>query len=194
MIPKPKKTPHFLIDHSSTKISIINLSQHQNVPQVTREFRQEDMYADIVDIASIPTLPAKKTISICGYVRKVSTIMQGKKKELQKKFNNSIHTQYSSIYKEINLDVSTFFSNQQIFNSTYKNDLEKATLEVSTNYDAFVTINIWRRTVLQLKKLCKCIKIFLFQCIYVKMHHKISVTLCLLFLSKHSANWLQSSM
>ena len=70
------------------------------------------------------------------------------------------------------LKILYHFPYQKIFNSTYKNDQEKATLEISTNYNAFVTVNIWRQTVLQLKKLCKCIDIY----IYIYIHIHVSIT------------------
>ena len=41
------------------------------------------------------------------------------------------------------LKILYHFPYQKIFNSTYKNDQEKVTLEISTNYNAFVTVNIW---------------------------------------------------
>ena len=53
------------------KITIIIMFQYYNVPQVTREYLQEDMFVEIVDITSITSLPANRTISICGYVQKV---------------------------------------------------------------------------------------------------------------------------
>ena len=41
------------------------------------------------------------------------------------------------------LKILYHFPYQKIFNLTYKNDQEKVTLEISTNYNAFVTVNIW---------------------------------------------------
>ena len=38
---------------------------------MTKEYKQENMYADIVDIQSIPTMARNKMISVCGYIRKV---------------------------------------------------------------------------------------------------------------------------
>ena len=43
----------------------------QEVPEVTKPFKQEDMFADITDIDSLSGLPPAKKVSICGYVRKV---------------------------------------------------------------------------------------------------------------------------
>ena len=68
------------------------------------------------------------------------------------------------------LKILYYFPYQKIFNSTYKNDQGKATLEISTNYNAFVTVNIWRQTVLQLKKLCKCIDIYIYIYIFIYMY------------------------
>ena len=37
-------------------IIIINLFLYYDIPNVTKEYKQEDMYADIIDIQSISTM------------------------------------------------------------------------------------------------------------------------------------------
>ena len=69
------------------------------------------------------------------------------------------------------LKILYHFPYQKIFNLTYKNDQEKATLEISTNYNVFVTVNIWQQTVLQLKKLCKCIDIYIYIYSYTSIYY-----------------------
>ena len=36
--------------------------------RVTKEYKQEDMYADIIDIQSISTMAWNKMVSVCGYI------------------------------------------------------------------------------------------------------------------------------
>ena len=45
----------------------------QNVPAVTKEFKKEDMFADMIEIEALSDLAPGKKVSICGYVRKVCT-------------------------------------------------------------------------------------------------------------------------
>ena len=36
--------------------------------RVTKEYKHEDMYADIIDIQSISTMARNKMVSVCGYI------------------------------------------------------------------------------------------------------------------------------
>ena len=45
----------------------------------------------------------------------------------------------------------------QIFKSTLKNNQAKVTLEISSNYNSYVSVQIWRETTAQTEKLCKLI-------------------------------------
>ena len=45
----------------------------------------------------------------------------------------------------------------QIFKSTLKNNQAKVTLEISSNYNSYVLVQIWREITAQTEKLCKLI-------------------------------------
>ena len=49
-------------------IIIINFFLYQDIPNVTKEYKQEDMYADIIYIQSISTMAWNKMVSVCGYI------------------------------------------------------------------------------------------------------------------------------
>ena len=44
---------------------------YQDVPEVTAQYKQEDMYAGIVDIDTLTSMPGNRLVTVCGYVRKV---------------------------------------------------------------------------------------------------------------------------
>ena len=81
------------------------------------------MFAELVDIESLPGLPGNKTVSVCGYVRKVFIC------------NNFLTQIYIYIYIYINKQLIIIYYNKQIFKTPLKNGMEKVTLEISTNYD-----------------------------------------------------------
>ena len=97
------------------------------------------MFAELVDIESVAALPGNKTVSVCGYVRKVFIC------------NNFL----TNIYIHINKQLIIIYYNKQIFKTSLKNAMEKVTLEISTNYNEYITVQIWRETILQTEKLCK---------------------------------------
>ena len=89
------------------------------------------MFADIVDI-TVNSFSACKQNNIDLWI-----CLKGISQYLQKhltKLTHNLHQMLKILYH---------FPYQKIFNSTYKNDQEKVTLEISTNYNAFVTVNIW---------------------------------------------------
>ena len=49
-------------------IIIINFFLYYYIPNVTKEYKQEDMYADIIDIQSISTMARNQMVSVCRYI------------------------------------------------------------------------------------------------------------------------------
>lgn len=109
------------------------------------------MYAPLVDLKQINQRKTGTFVSICGYVRKVTTLnliiyfifnFFSKIKYIQKK------------YKSANY-VNKKFKLIQMKRTIVKGNIPLTTLNIGCNYDSFVAVNLWRETADQGDVLCK---------------------------------------